>query len=84
MKSLFKWRLQILISALLAAILVGCGPQAFVHPKMEEDPPKVILVLPPENTTANTEVLEKSYPYIFSSLNSVQTTWIKLGADIIG
>jgi hypothetical protein len=30
--------------------------------------PKTVLVLPPENTTANTDVLEKSYPFIFSKL----------------
>jgi hypothetical protein len=30
--------------------------------------PRSVLVLPPENTTPNTDVLEKAYPHVFSKL----------------
>jgi hypothetical protein len=30
--------------------------------------PKTVLVLPPENMTSNTDVLQKSYPFIFSEM----------------
>src|SRR5687767_12082537 len=54
--------------AALGLMLVSCAPKAYVSESMKKNPPKVILVLPPENTTSNTEVTEKAYPFVFSYL----------------
>jgi hypothetical protein len=60
-----------IIPALLGLVLFAsaCGT-APVHttPDFPKLQPKTVLVLPPENTTSNTEVMEKAYPYIFSKL----------------
>ena len=52
-----------------ALLLAACAPQ-MVHTTadFERFKPHSVLVLPPENTTPNTEVMEKSYPFIFSQL----------------
>lgn len=56
-----------LLWALLA--LVACAPQvSYTTADFARYKPKSVLVLPPENLTPNTEVLEKSYPYIYSYL----------------
>lgn len=52
--------------ALLA--LAACAPKVYTTPDFDKYKPKTVLVLPPENLTSNTEVLEKSYPFIYSQL----------------
>ena len=36
--------------------LNGCAPEAYVSDEFRTNPPKIVVVLPPENTTSNTEV----------------------------
>lgn len=50
------------------ALLTGCAPKVYTTADFERLKPKSVLVLPPENTTSNTEVLEKAYPLIYSQL----------------
>lgn len=59
---------RILLPLALLVALAGCAPKVYYTPDFEKFKPKSVLVLPPENTTSNTEVLEKSYPFVFSSL----------------
>lgn len=59
-------RLALLGAALIA--LVGCAPKVYTTSDFERLKPKTVLVLPPENTTSNTDVLQKSYPFIFSQM----------------
>jgi hypothetical protein len=66
-----KTRSRLVFVTLGAALFIGaCGgtPRKFTTPDFERLQPKTVLVLPPENTTSNTEVLEKAYPFIFSKL----------------
>lgn len=60
--------LRLLLIASAALALVGCAPKVYTTADFERLKPKTVLVLPPENTTSNTEVLQKSYPFIFSEL----------------
>ncbi len=60
--------LRLLLLASVALALVGCAPKVYTTADFERMKPKTVLVLPPENTTSNTEVLQKSYPFIFSEL----------------
>lgn len=48
--------------------LTSCAPQMRTTSDFERLKPKTVLVLPPENTTSNTEVLQKSYPFVFSEM----------------
>ncbi len=54
----------------LALFSVACATTPIVHttPDFTKMQPKTVLVLPPENTTSNTDVLEKAYPFLFSKL----------------
>lgn len=57
--------------SLLAVVflaLMGCAPSYYLNDRMRTNPPKVVLVLPPENMTPNTEVQEKLYPIIYDIL----------------
>jgi hypothetical protein len=49
-------------------LLSACAPEICTTSDFERLKPRSVLVLPPENTTANTDVLEKSYPFLFSEL----------------
>ncbi|MEK7391651.1 MAG: GNA1162 family protein, partial [Fibrobacterota bacterium] len=60
--------LRILALGFAALALVGCAPKVYTTADFERLKPKTVLVLPPENTTSNTEVLQKSYPFVFSEL----------------
>lgn len=59
---------RILIPFALLAFLAGCAPKVYTTADFERLKPKSVLVLPPQNMTPNTEVLQKSYPFIFSQL----------------
>lgn len=56
-----KW-----ILALVSLGLVACAPKVNYHERMVSNPPKTVLILPPENLTSNTEVEEKLYPILTS------------------
>lgn len=58
----------LLAAAAMASLFASCAPQIHTTSDFERLKPKTVLVLPPENTTSNTEVLQKSYPFIFSEL----------------
>jgi hypothetical protein len=49
-------------------LLGACAPQTRTTSDFDRLKPKTVLVLPPENTTSNTEVLQKSYPFVFSEM----------------
>lgn len=59
-----------LIPVLGLTLFAGACATAPVHttPDFAKMQPKTVLVLPPENTTSNTEVMEKAYPFVFSKL----------------
>ena len=59
---------RLLALATCALALTACAPKVYTTSDFERLKPKTVLVLPPENTTSNTEVLQKSYPFIFSEL----------------
>lgn len=61
-------QIRFLIPFTLLALLAGCAPQVYTTADFERLKPKSVLVLPPQNMTPNTEVLQKSYPFIFSQL----------------
>jgi len=48
--------------------LASCAPQMRTTSDFDRLKPKTVLVLPPENMTSNTDVLQKSYPFIFSEM----------------
>jgi hypothetical protein len=57
--------------ASVTAVLLGVGcaaPVVYTTADFNRYKPRTVLVLPPENTTSNTEVMEKCYPIIFSKL----------------
>ena len=56
------------LASLTALALTSCAPQLRTTSDFERLKPKTVLVLPPENTTSNTEVLQKSYPFVFSEM----------------
>lgn len=56
------------LASLTAFALTSCAPQLRTTSDFERLKPKTVLVLPPENTTSNTEVLQKSYPFVFSEM----------------
>lgn len=60
--------LRLLLLAAAALALVGCAPKVYTTADFERLKPKTVLVLPPENTTASADVLQKAYPFIFSEL----------------
>jgi hypothetical protein len=51
-------------------VLIGCGPKPFIHPDYAKMKPKVIVVLPPENTTTNDNVESVAYPILFEKLSN--------------
>jgi hypothetical protein len=61
-------RNESLILAIGLGALCGCAPTYHTTEAWDTHKPKTILVLPPENTTSNTEVLEKAYPFLSTSL----------------
>jgi len=61
-------RIRFLIPFALLALLAGCAPKVYTTADFERLKPKSVLVLPPENMTSNTEVLQKCYPFIVSQL----------------
>lgn len=62
-------RARLLIcTALAASLLTGCAPKVYHTADFQRLKPRTVVVLPPENTTSNTEVMEKAYPFIFSNL----------------
>ena len=62
-------KLRFLPLVVLAGLsLTSCAPQMRGNPLFDQYKPKTVLVLPPENTTSNTEVLQKSYPFVFSEM----------------
>ena len=66
MKTSFKCAPMILGLALFAS---ACGTaKVYTTPDFAKMQPRSVLVLPPENTTSNTEVVEKAYPFVFSKL----------------
>lgn len=56
------------VASLTVLALTSCAPQMRTTSDFERLKPKTVLVLPPENTTSNTEVLQKSYPFVFSEM----------------
>lgn len=60
--------LRLLLTAVGTLLLASCAPIIRTTADFERLKPKTVLVLPPENTTSNTEVLQKSYPFVFSEM----------------
>jgi hypothetical protein len=58
----------LLLAALATLALASCAPQVRTNSDFDRLKPRTVLVLPPENTTSNTEVLQKSYPFVFSEM----------------
>jgi hypothetical protein len=63
------WSLSCLLG-LSALLLTHCGPKPFVHPKYQEMKPKVLVVLPPDNTTSNDEVEKVAYPILYEKFSN--------------
>jgi hypothetical protein len=64
-----KHQVSIMLSMAVIALLGGaCGETQRTTPDFARFRPLSVLVLPPENMTSNTEVMEKSYPFVFSKL----------------
>lgn len=61
-------KFRILLVGVVGLTIVGCAPKVYTTADFDRLKPKTVLVLPPENTTANTEVLQKSYPFVYSEL----------------
>lgn len=59
---------SLVLPFLALGLLSGCAPKVYTTADFERLKPKSVLVLPPENATSNTEVLEKSYPFLVSQL----------------
>ena len=62
-----------LISSICAVagilLLTGCGPAYKLVEDYETKKPKSVVVLPPENLTANSDVEQKVYPIIFTEMS---------------
>lgn len=65
MRSDLKLAALVFSATLLAT---SCAPTFHTTEAWEAHKPKTVLVLPPENTTSNTEVLEKAYPFLSTNL----------------
>jgi hypothetical protein len=57
-------------STFMLLFLSACGPTYFLNEKLEKNPPKVVIILPPDNQTSNTEVEEKLYPILYDILSN--------------
>jgi len=60
--------LKLLVLGAGTLVLASCAPQIRTTSDFDRLKPKTVLVLPPENMTSNTEVLQKSYPFVFSEM----------------
>ena len=60
--------LRLFLTAVGMLALASCAPQMRTTSDFDRLKPKTVLVLPPENMTSNTDVLQKSYPFIFSEM----------------
>ncbi len=58
------------LGAVGCLFLIQCAPTAKINPNFEKMKPKVVVVLPPENTTSNTEVEETAYPILFEKVSN--------------
>jgi hypothetical protein len=61
---------RLLLAAAFSLAFVNCGPKPKINPQYQQMKPTVIVVLPPENTTSNTEVEETAYPIIFEKITN--------------
>jgi hypothetical protein len=68
--SKFKILPQIVLCALGGLLLIQCAPTAKIHPEFQKMKPKVVVVLPPENTTSATQVEEIAYPILYEKLSN--------------
>jgi hypothetical protein len=59
-----------ILIGLSALLLTHCGPKPFVHPNYQAMKPKVLVVLPPDNTTSNDEVEKVAYPILYEKFSN--------------
>lgn len=59
---------RLVLAGCASLFLAACAPKVYTTGDFERLKPKSVLVLPPENMTSNTEVMEKAYPFLFSHL----------------
>lgn len=65
-----KTRLFLVLITFFVFVLTACGPNFYLNEKLEAQPPKVVLILPPENMTSSAEVEEKLYPILYDILSN--------------
>jgi hypothetical protein len=61
---------KILLATVCGLVIMNCGPVAKIHPNYQQMKPTVVVVLPPENMTSNTQVEETAYPVIFEKMSN--------------
>lgn len=66
-----RLNLLLFLYVIVSLFLTACGPPPIVfNENLKNHPPKVILILPPENTTIHEDVEEKLYPIIYDVISN--------------
>ncbi len=62
--------MKLILMGFFSSVIFNCAPlKPELHPDYKSVKPRTVLVLPPENTTAGTEIEEQVYPIIFEKLS---------------